>query len=613
MNLSRLFTQGPQAEESGRMNQSQNQSARTADIARQIRSLVPGQTIRGEVVSRNGGEVQIRVSDDMVLSARVDQSIHLEQGKNVTFEVRNNGRALSLSPLFTNVSADVTVLKALDMAGLPVNETSVEMTKQLMAAGLPVNKGSLQQVYREINSFPQGEISDVVDLHRLQMPVNQTNMEQMASYRNLTHQLIGGLTDILDALPGAVQDMLAEGNIRDTAALYRTLFAIAGGELPAEAVLPQSEELAAVMPQEGAPVSNAGNGAGVLQGGEIPSGMVPPGDGLAGDVLAEGVFPEEILTETEAGGIGAGEELSGKKTASESINQESGTGGSIRGGTALSEQLREPLARAILETLQDLQLPSRENAGFAEQILRFRQGEMSGEEFFGMAGRLLETASRTDGGTELLHRLFSGREFREALSEQMKTQWTLRPEDVSQQGKVEELYRRLDRQLRGLARTLETAGQTDSPAYRAVTNVTQNVDFMNQINQMYAYVQLPLRLQQGDAHGELYVYTNKRKSAAEDGTVSALLHLDMEHLGPVDVYVTLREAKVNTKFYVADDGILDFIGKHMDILTERLQRRGYDCSCSMTLREKKEEGGLAPLLQQETQVMLSRYAFDVRT
>lgn len=589
MNLSRLFTQGPQAEESGRISQTQSQPVRTTDMAAQIRSLAPGQTIRGEVIARNGGEVQIRVSDDMVLNARVDQNIHLEQGKNVTFEIRNNGRTLSLSPLFTNVSADVTVLKALDMAGLPVNETSVEMTKLLMEAGLPVGRSSLQQVYREINSFPQSEISDVVNLHRLQMPVDQANMAQMASYRNLTHQLIGGLTDILEALPGAAQDMLAAGNVQETAELYRVLFALAG---------------------EGGTWEETGM--------ELPAGA--PGDGMSaeisGDTAEMAVLRDggekviaEALTGTEAGEIESQGSVVQKNAAQGMENQ--GNGG---GAAALPEQIREPLARAFLQTLGELGLSPQESAGFAEQISRFGQGQLSGEDFFGMAGKLLETASRMDGGTELLHKLFSGREFREALTEQMKNQWTLRPEEVSRQGKVEELYHRLDRQLKSLSRTLEAAGQTEGTAYRAVTNVSQNVDFMNQINQMYAYVQLPLHLQQGNAHGDLYVYTNKRSLAAEDGSVSALLHLDMESLGPVDVYVTLREAKVNTKFYVADDEILDFIGKHMDLLTQRLQKRGYDCSCSMTLREKKEEeGGLAPLLQQESGVLLSQYAFDVRT
>ena len=179
------------------------------------------------------------------------------------------------------------------------------------------------------------------------------------------------------------------------------------------------------------------------------------------------------------------------------------------------------------------------------------------------------------------------------------------------------MYRRLDRQLRSLGSALEDAGQTGSTAYRAVSSMSQNIDFLQQLNQMYTYVQLPLRLQQRDAQGELYVYTNKKKLASPDGTVSALLHLDMEHLGPVDVHVSLKGSRVNTRFYLRDDEMIDFMSQHMDVLTGRLQKRGYDCSFSMTLREKGEsestKGGLEPVLRQNKGIMLSHYAFDVRT
>lgn len=594
MKLSQLFTGGPQVEESGRVNQ--KQSARTADVNSQIRSLVPGQTIRGEIVSRNGGEVQIRVSEDMVLNARVDQSIYLEQGKNVTFEVKNNGRALSLSPLFTNVATDANVLKALEMAGISVNETSVAMTEQLMEAGLPVNKSTLQQIYREINSFPGYEISDVINLHRLQMPVNEANMQQMASYRNLTHQLISGLTDVLEALPQAAENMLAAGNAQGAAELYRALFHMAGepfsvpGELFSAAVLeglpPEAGEevLQAVLSEmtgEAAELINPENGGSVMASGEETAGKEPaevvPGERTAGDGT---------------------------------INK-----GDVK-GMVLSPEERGVLAGKLLQTLEELSLSPRESAVFSEQIRQFGEGALSAEQLFELSGKLLEAGQGSEKAMAALHRLFSGKEFETVLARQLKAGWTLQPEEVAEQKKVEEFYSRLDRQLKGLVRTLEAGGQAGSAAHRAAANVSQNVDFMNQINQVYAYVQLPLRLQHSDAHGDLYVYTNRRSFSDRNGSVSALLHLDMEQLGPVDVYVALQDTKVSTRFYVANDGILDFIEEHLDILTQRLQKRGYDCSCSMTLKdagEEEAEGGLAPLLQQEKGIMLSQYAFDVRT
>lgn len=237
--------------------------------------------------------------------------------------------------------------------------------------------------------------------------------------------------------------------------------------------------------------------------------------------------------------------------------------------------------------------------------------------FFARLGALADSARTSSGAMHALERLFSGENFRAFFANAFKADWVLRPEELAVPGKVEELYRRLDRQLKGLASALENAGQTGSEAFRATASMSQNVDFLQQLNQMYSYVQLPLRLQQRDAHGDLYVYTNKKNLAKKDGNVSALLHLDMEHLGPVDVYVAMQNNKVNTKFYLQDDEMIDFMAAHMDILTERLRKRGYDCSYAMTTREEKgseaTKGGLEPLLKQERGVMLSRYAFDVRT
>lgn len=591
MKLSQLFTGDAHIEESGRTTG--NLSARSAaDINRQIHSLVPGQTIRGEIVSRNGSEVQIRLAEDMVLNAKVDQSIYLELGKNVTFEIRNNGSILSLSPLFTNVAADVNVLKALDMAGLPVNEATVSMTGQLMEAGLPVNKATLQQVYREINGYPENEISDVVSLHRLQMPVNDANMQQMASYRNLTHQLIKGLTDVLDALPIAGNGMPEQGDARGTLGVYRELLSMTGEGMTAE-----TGGMTEGVPgqAEGTAGAVAENLPELLLSGEAPGPeQAASGSGLLSGELP-GAHPEGAVPEA------AGE------------NSRASAGGKA---VLLSPESREALADMLRQSLDELSLPSAERASWGERIQQFVRSALPETELFSMAGGLLDKAADTGRAAEVLQKLLSAGEFQTALREQLKSQWTLEPAEVSRPGGVEEFYRRIDRQLKSLIQSLEAGGQSGSAAYRAAVNVSQNVDFLNQLNQLYTYVQLPLRLQHSDAHGDLYVYTNKRSFGDSDGKVSALLHLDMERLGPVDIYVILQESKLSTKFYVADEEILDFIEAHMELLTGRLQKRGYDCSCSTTVRQTgKEEssGGLEPVFGQEKGILLSQYAFDVRT
>lgn len=562
MRLTDFFKSDRQKLDTDRVS-SQPDPAKTAQISRQIRSMVPGQTIHGEVISRSGTEVQIKVLDDFLMSARLDQNINIEVGKNMTFEVRNNGKSLVLSPLFANMATDANTLKALDMASLPVNDTTVELTRQLMGAGLPIDRNSLQQAFREVMAFPDAEILDIVDLHRLSLPVTENNLEQLASYKNLTHQLVDGMNDVLEALPEALQNMTQSGNVEGAAGLYQEILSMAA-ELPNDTVL------------------EASAGENVLQEG----------------VLQEGALQEGVLQETQS----SQEEaiVNTNNTAQEE---------------AATEEKNVSSSGAPSEEISQLQNIAKELSNLTGQAF---PEEMDASKLLAFTGQLLQKGI-SEHDTKLLRELLGNKDLQNIVNHNLQKLWTIKPEDVADSKRVEELYQRLDKQIKGVTQALENAGQTSSEAYKASTNMSGNLDFMQQVNQVCVYIQLPLRLQQGNAHGELYVYTNKKNLAAKDGAVSALLHLDMDHLGPVDVYVSMQSQKVNTQFYVQDDDMLDFLEEHMDLLTERLKKRGYDCSCKMQVRDNKEDAedasvrsGIQNLLAREGNMKLTQYAFDVR-
>jgi len=677
-------------ESPGRIQQT---PAQMEHVNRQIRSLVPGQTISGEIVSRNGSEVQIKLADDMILNAKVDRELNIEVGKNMTFEVKNNGSTLTLNPLFTNVSTDVNVLKALDMAGLPVNQASVSMTEQLMAAGLSVNRNSLQQVYREINHFPQGTISDIINLHKLQMPVNETNVSQMASYRNLTHQLGEGMDTILGALPEVMDSMVEEGDIFGAVKLYQEVLSLmrqgaedtvegqtgANGEAAAgDAAADGSMVLKGNPPDiqgniaadgntapEGNPAGIQENAAAGEAGGAIQAEQGDPAAEIMGNILKLKQMPEagqeqdavqkadpamqEQNAVQEAGtavqeqnavrnpGPAVRAVLQGR-TEPENIQgaiQEADSAKDVPkaaqeltaapeaagiGAEPFTEEIPDTLRRAVaeeaLKLFDHIQLSPQDASGLRTQIMQFAQGQADIQQFFSSLQSLTDAGMTGLKSAHALAKFFSGHHFRELMTGQLKKLWTISPREVETPGKVEELYRRIDRQLKNLTQALENTGQTNTTAYKAASNMSQNVDFLQQVNQMYAYVQLPLRLQQSEAHGELYVYSNRKKLTGKDGKISALLHLDMDNLGSVDVYVAMQNNKVNTKFYLRDEEMIDFLAGHMELLTQRLKKRGYDCSVAMTTREGAEEateGGLEPILGRKKGVMLSQYAFDVRT
>ena len=205
-----------------------------------------------------------------------------------------------------------------------------------------------------------------------------------------------------------------------------------------------------------------------------------------------------------------------------------------------------------------------------------------------------------DGNTDGLKALVSSKSVRDLVFGVLKDQWSISPSEVADKEKVEALYKRLGDQINILKDGLAGVNAQNTPAFQAADNMSSNLDFLNQLNQMYAYIQLPLKLSGGDsAHGDLYVYSNRKNMTSDDSTVTAFMHLDMDHLGPVDVYVAMdikSGGKVQTNFTVADDEILSFLEENIHILNERLNKRGYDLSCKMSLKgreESPEEDALA--------------------
>lgn len=569
-------------DEKGEMTESVR-NGNTAKINRQIRAMVPGQTLKGEVVGRNGNEVQIRLSEDMVFSARIEREMVLELGRTMTFEVKNNGTALTLSPLFENMAVDANVFKALEMAGITINSKTMEMAENMMAQGMSVDRNSLQGVFRDITVNPGASLSSIIQLHQLNMQVSPENLQQLESYKALQHQLVAGMTSILDEIPMEFQSLLQSGDLENAIRMYMDIARSLTGE----------EALTAEMPLTGESNIASENGLVSENGIMQENGESIAQNGQNQDAALQG---NPVLQENMA----AGGETAAAASAPKNLLQ-----------YILSPQETEQLAGMLKELNEAGELPE-----IRELINHIQDGTATTQDVLkALSGQGIYSGVdiRQNVG---LARLFSGKEYTKVLKSEILQQWTIEPENVQDASKVEELYQRLSRQLAGIKEALSSAaGGSESSAAKSVANLQNNLDFMNQLNQTYQYIQLPLKMNGKEAHGELYVYTNKRHLAQKDGNVSALLHLDMEHLGPVDVHVAMQEQKVSTKFYLRDDEMIGFIGEHIHILNKRLEQRGYSMKCEMLCRSQEDEG--KSMIDRITEsgknvTVLSQYAFDVR-
>lgn len=557
-------------------------------IQREIRNLTPGQTIQGAVVSRDGNSVQIALRQNMLINARIDQSINLMLGQNMSFEVKaNNGSVLSLTPLYANMANEATVMRALDAAGLPETANNIEMVAVMMEEGMPIDRESLANISRLMMEFPTQNPAVLVQMTRLGLPITEENIAQFERYQQAEHQLLGSAETIMDELPQVFQELMGEGRVDQALAFYRQVLDIFLNGEPSEAdgtvaVKPEAQ------PQEA--------------------------DGAVIAADAKAATPEHTqasLENVQAQAENAAAQMKGDISQTvidmarpmESAEAQ-GAEQPLPGETVLTPRQWSALGDLLRELGADEQA--------AQQAAN---GELSSGETLALIRSLMPRADADDPHARLMARLLDSREFSALLKEEMGRQWLIEPKDVADPHKVEQLYERVREQSMRLHEAMQSVGKADVPAARSVQNLQSNVDFMNQLNHMFTYIQLPLKLAGNNAHGDLYVYTNKKNLAAKDGSVSALLHLDMEHLGPLDVYVTMQQNRVNTNFTLQDESALDLIEEHIHLLDERLAGRGYDLKAQFSVKEEEaeDEGILQTILSQDRNIsVLSRTSFDMR-
>lgn len=553
-------------------------AATEATFPKMVKSLVPGTTIQGEIIAKNGNEVQIRIDKDTVLQARLEQDVNVEEGQNIRFQVKNNGTTLTLSPLLTNTAQADNVYKALQMAGLPINESTVAMTDEMMKLGMSIDSRSLQNMFKDVVTHTDASATDVVFLHKMDMPLTESNLRQIQNYTELQHEVVKGMQDVTDALQGLI---------------------------------------------------NGTGGADVAAGVDIAAGadVAAGADGVDANTLTQYQnLVKELISDTLMGMLPDGAVAAGDVTGG---NLTAGITGAALAGEALADAPLSGNAAFVKGVLQDAAfsellnnglVTEEETAGFLKEaagLLTEKGITLSGNTTQEMMKALLDITAGNTQEAESLQKLFSGKVWKNLLESTVKTQWSLTPETLPKEGEVGKVYEKIVKSLHTLNETLQQSGAQNTALQESITNLSENIDFMNQLNQMYTYVQLPLKMQNGEKNGELYVFTNKRSLAEKDGEVSALLHLTMEHLGPLDVYVKMNRGKVSTEFTVEKEETLLFLEKNMSILTDRLQKRGYDISCKMKVKDEagEPENPVERLLTEKQNGAVSvhaQYAFDVR-
>lgn len=567
-----------------------------------LEELSSGSVFEGTVSSVKNGKVTLALSDGQTITARLSGKVPLSQGTPMFFQVKSNdGATIEIKPYTGAGSGGNPILtNALTEGTVPVTERNLAMVDAMMKEQMPIDKQSLLNMARIANMNPGVDITTVVNMTKLGIPVSPEMAAQFENYMTDEHAILQEMDQAMNELA----DLAGSHDLT-----------------PDQAVQMNQKILSILLPEQTAA------GESVNTEGQIETG---------GQTTAEGQTTSEgqILTD---GRLGAEEQtVNGEQTTTAGQAIQEGTGGQAI-GEVLSDQQFSSLGRllqnipSLVESTklfpeameQDIFIDTLEDESVAQNLMtedaawKAADGKtaldknLTVSDFLRTVSQLL---SENNGmASQSIQKLFGSDAYKSLLRNVMEQQWLIQPEALKQEKKISQLYEKLEQQMRQVEDALKEAGVTKTRFPETAAEVRGNIEFMNQLNQAYTYVQVPLKMSGQNANGELYVYTNKKNLRDPDAELSAFLHLELEHLGSTDVSVKMQHRNVKTNFYMADDASYDLVEKYLPILEQKLKDKGYQCTITMTKEEKKVSFGDDFLRKDMPQTgTLHRYSFDVR-
>ena len=585
-----------------------------------MEELSSGSVFEGTVSSVKNGKVTLALSDGQTITARLSGKVPLSQGTPMFFQVKSNdGATIEIKPYTGAGSGGNPILtNALTEGTVPVTERNLAMVDAMMKEQMPIDKQSLLNMARIANMNPGVNITTVVSMTKLGIPVSPEMAAQFANYMTDEHAILQEMDQAMNELA----DLAGSSDLT-----------------PDQAVQMNQKIVTILLPEQtvtGAPVNAEGQietGGQTTAEGQIVTGGQITAEGqivTGGQTTAEG----QILTD---GRLGAEEQtVNGEQTTTAGQAIQEGTGGQAL-GDVLSEQQFSSLGRllqnipSLVESTklfpeameQDIFIDTLEDESVAQNLMiegaawEAADGKtaldknLTVSDFLRTVSQIL---SENNGmASQSIQKLLGSDAYKSLLRNVMEQQWLIQPEALKQEKKISQLYEKLEQQMRQVEDALKEAGVTKTRFPETAAEVRGNIEFMNQLNQAYTYVQVPLKMSGQNANGELYVYTNKKNLRDPDAELSAFLHLDLEHLGSTDVSVKMQHRNVKTNFYLADDASYDLVEKYLPVLEQKLKDKGYQCTITMTKEEKKVSFGDDFLRKDMPQTgTLHRYSFDVR-
>lgn len=524
-------------------------------------SLEPGSFLFGQVQSANENSALLLLENGQKLLAQLAEGVALSPGENVALQVEEKkDKTIVLKPMFADAQLEATAEKALKEAGFMKTSKNLEIVRELLELKMPVDKNSIRSLLQKSLANPDVSVKHLAIMEKLEIPITKENIDQISDYQAKEHKIEKQMFDMLNEINDALKDLVSDGKMSEAAAFQKNILDLIMKQL--------NEKMDADSGEQSGTLKNTND----LEQANLSEQINDSGQAKSFEHTNPSA--QRSVLQHENGGMNSNI----SDSADDTIQMKESKKGELSDDKALS--LKE-------ETVKG------EEAKTLKSLMELRDKVLQAKEPEELKNILL------DKKTSML------------LEKGMRTVWQIKPEQFKGKETINRTYERMEEQVREIEKLIQK--ETDVPvSLKSVGKVQQNLSFMQDFNQILGYVQLPLQMAGENAHGDLYVFKDKHKRHEEGEPLTAFLHLNMEHLGDVDVYLKMHGKNVSTDITLEKEEVLDLFEKHIDELASRLEDKGYSVNMSVKKKEKTFDFTEDILQKQAGEKNVGRFSFDVK-
>lgn len=584
-----------------------------------------GDVFEGTIKEIKGNKVTIMLPDGKTIDARLEADINLSEGNSFFFQVKSNdGNTIEIVPYKNSEIDNPIIQNAIKDAGLLLNDKSIKLVNSLMEEGLSIGSENLSRFGRILAKYPNIDVTTLIKMDEFHLDITPENIDNFIRFKEQNNAILNDGKEFLNNISKELEKMNI--NKDDAVNIMKNMIEsitendIAFGN--EENIFSETENRT-LSETENVTISEAENGkkSAINENESDIEIFGEKADKSSNNAVSEENAIEEVsesvknvVKEKAVDDITSSLTYKAEDSV-KNINWQENE--NIISGLKIKDT-NELNSENSVFNLRDEILKDINNPEIKDELYTFfnkdgnLKSNISEKDILNILNELLKNDSSV-GKNDFL-KLYSNKGVEKLLNDLLSKSWSILPKEVSEKDAIKKLYDNINKSLDNIISKMEDTIGNKNPINEMANNIKNSIEFMNQMNNMYSYVQLPLRMMKESATGDLYVYSDKRKPKSKNDEFSAFLHLSLKHLGNTDISIKMQRKNVNIDFSVESKEIYDLLNQNINMLDERLIKKGYIPNTKVTT-EAKSENFVEKLLGEEKnkkESKIKRYSFDVR-